>query len=489
MPASTPARRFRVSTQLLALVTGLGCGATTPPPARPSSYLVVWAGPNMDEATPTAGRHPAGPPDVVAVFDADTASARYGALLATKDVGVPGAMAHHTELTLPARHPLFTSDFMTGQIFLIDASDPLAPKVTGRIDSIPGYRRPHSFARLANGNVLVAMQNGNGKLAGDPGGLVELGPEGRVLRSSSAADPNFPGARIRPNGVELLPAIDRIVTTSMPMDDEVTADVVQIWRLSDLRLLHTLAVPALAGKTGNSFPYDSRVLADGRTVMMNTYYCGFYRLSGIETEQPRLDLVHALHEPHAEGCAVAVVMGHYWIVPAAFARTIISLDVTDPAHPVEVSRLRTRFDVLSALAVGRSGERPHRRRERGRWGAARARRATWIARRGKLTWDERFRDAGSSRLGVDLDRPELRRGSGVARHGSRGTVRSRCGGALNTQRVAAPHRSPIAADRAGVSRGGSAFTSVRKAASNSLSSVPSRDTESPRSRISPSRRR
>lgn len=410
MPASTPARRFRVSTQLLALVTGLGCGATTPPPARPSSYLVVWAGPNMDEATPTGERHTVGPPDVVAVFDADPASARYGALLATKDVGVPGAMAHHTELTLPARRSLFASDFTTGQIFLIDASDPLAPKVTGRIDSIPGYRRPHSFARLANGNVLVAMQNGNGKLAGDPGGLVELGPEGRVLRSSSAADPNFRGARVRPNGIELLPAIDRIVTTSMPMDDEVTADVVQIWRLSDLRLLHTLAVPALAGKTGNSFPYDSRALADGRTVMMNTYYCGFYRLSGIETEQPRLDLVHALNEPHAEGCAVAVVTGHYWIVPAAFARTIVSLDVTDPTHPVELSRLRTDSTFyphwLSAdpasdrIVVGSADG-----------GAPRVLVAHVDRTTGKLTWDERFRDAGSSRLGVDLDRSELRRGA------------------------------------------------------------------------------
>ena len=410
MPASTPARRVEVSAMLLALVTGLACGATKPEPARPASYLVVWAGPHMDESAPAAKRRPANPPDFVAVFDADPASTRYGALLATKDVGVPGVMAHHTELTLPPGQPLVTSDFMTGQIFLIDVSDPLAPKVTKRIDSIPGYRRPHSFARLANGHVLVAMQNGAGTLPGDPGGLVELDPTGRVLRSSSAADAAFPGARIRPNGVELLPAIDRIVTTSMPMDEEVTADVVQIWRLSDLRLLHTLGVPALPGKTGNSFPYDSRTLADGRTVMMNTYYCGFYRVSEIATDQPQLDLVHALHEPHAEGCAVAVVAGHYWIVPAAFARSIVSLDVADPAHPVEVSRLRTDSTFyphwLSAdpasdrIVVGSAdGGAP-------RVLVAHVDRAT-----GKLTWDEHFHDAGSARLGVNLDRPELRRGA------------------------------------------------------------------------------
>jgi len=411
MTANSRARRFGVSTLLLALGTNLGCGAAKPEAARaPSSYLVVWAGPHMDDDAPSMATHAGGAPDLVAVIDADTASARYGALLATKDVGVPGQMAHHIELTMPARQPLFASDFTTGQIFLLDTSDPLAPKVTARIDSIPGYRRPHSFARLASGNVLVAMQNGNGTQAGDPGGLVELDPMGRVLRSSSTADSRFPGARIRPNGVELLPAIDRIVTTSMPMDDEVTADVVQIWRLSDLRLLHTLAVPALPGKTGNSFPYDSRVLADGRTAMMNTYYCGFYRVSAIETEHPHLELVHALNEPHAEGCAVAIVLGHYWIVPAAFARTVVSFDVAEPAHPVEVSRLRTDSTFyphwLSAdpasdrIVVGSTdGGEP-------RVLIARLDRAT-----GKLTWDEKFRDAGSSRLGVNLDRPELRHGS------------------------------------------------------------------------------
>ena len=410
MSGRSAARQLNRWTLLLALVASVGCGAAkTEAAGAPSSYLVVWGGPHVEEGTPPHAPHAAGAPNFVAVIDADTASARYGALLATKDVGVPGAMAHHTELTLPAGQPLFASDFTTGHIFLIDVSDPLAPKVTARIDSVAGFRRPHSFARLVGGNVLVAMQNGNGTLPGDPGGLVELDPQGRVLRSSSAADPAFPGARIRPNGVELLPAIDRIVTTSMPMADEVTADVVQIWRLSDLRLLHTLAVQAQPGKSGNNFPYDSRVLADGRTAMMNTYYCGFYRLSAIETERPQLELVHALNEPKAEGCAVAVVLGHYWVVPNAFGSAIVSLDVTDPAHPVEVSRLRTDSTFyphwLSAdpasdrIVVGTSdGGDP-------RVLVARVDRAT-----GKLTWDERFRDSASSRLGVDLDRPELRRG-------------------------------------------------------------------------------
>jgi len=396
---------------LLALVAGIGCGAAKPKVARaPSSYLVVWAGPNHGEDMAPGTQQAETASDFVAIIDADSASASYGALLATKDVGVPGAMAHHIELTLPARHPLFTSDFMTGQIFLVDVSDPLAPKVTARIDSIAGYRRPHSFARLASGNVLVAMQSGRGTLPGDPGGLVELDPAGRVLRSSSAADAAFPAARIRPNGVELLPAIDRIVTTSMPMDDEVTADVVQIWRLSDLHLLHTLAVPPLSGKTGNSLPYDTRVLADGRTAMLNTYYCGLYRVTGIETDHPRLDLVHTLHEPHSEGCAVAVVVGRYWVVPVADGRAIVSLDVADPAHPVEVSRLSSDSTFLPHwLSADRASDRIVVGGADG--GDPRVLIARLDHASGKLTWDERFRDPGSARRGVDLDRRELRHGS------------------------------------------------------------------------------
>jgi len=194
------------------------------------------------------------------------------------------------------------------------------------------------------------------------------------------------------------------------MDDEISADVVQIWRMSDLKLLHTLSVPQLPGRTGIIMPYDTRVLADGRTAMLDTYYCGFYRVYGIESDQPRLDLVHALHEPNSEGCAVAVVVGHYWVVPVASGRAVVSMDVTDPAHPVEVSRLRSdstfyphwlSVDPASdRIVVGSSdGGEP-------RVLIARLDRAT-----GKLAWDERFRDAGSSRLGVNLDRPELRHGS------------------------------------------------------------------------------
>jgi hypothetical protein len=368
---------------------------------RASQYLFVWAGPRSSDSS-AAMSNAMGANDFLAVLDADGTSPTYGKTLATHEVGTPGMMAHHMELSLPVGHPVFTSDYMTGQIFLVDVDNPLAPRVARRIDSVPGFRSPHSFARLQNGNVIVAMQFGNKTVAGDPGGLVEFDATGDFIRATSAADSAFRGARIRPNGIELMPAIDRIVTTSMPMDDERTADVIQVWQLSGLRLLHTLAMPIPAGDTGSVLPYDARVLADGRTAMVDTYYCRLYRVTDVASDQPRIELVHTLEHVRREGCAVAVAAGHYWVVPVAYGRAIVSLDVSDPAHPVEVSTLRTGSTFFPHwLSVDPGSDRiviNSADDGESRVLIAHLNRAT-----GQLSWDDRFQDAGSSRRGVSVD--------------------------------------------------------------------------------------
>jgi hypothetical protein len=368
---------------------------------RASQYLFVWAGPRSSDSS-AAMSNAMGANDFLAVLDADGTSPTYGKTLATHEVGTPGMMAHHMELSLPVGHPVFTSDYITGQIFLVDVDNPLAPRVARRIDSVPGFRSPHSFARLQNGNVIVAMQFGNKTVAGDPGGLVEFDATGNFSRATSAADTAFRGARIRPNGIELMPAIDRIVTTSMPMDDERTADVIQVWQLSGLRLLHTLAMPIPAGDTGSVLPYDARVLADGRTAMVDTYYCRLYRVTDVASDQPRIELVHTLEHVRREGCAVAVAAGHYWVVPVAYGRAIVSLDVSDPAHPVEVSTLRTDSTFFPHwLSVDPGSDRiviNSADDGESRVLIAHLNRAT-----GQLSWDDRFQDAGSSRRGVSVD--------------------------------------------------------------------------------------
>jgi hypothetical protein len=147
--------------------------------------------------------------------------------------------------------------------------------------------------------------------------------------------------------------IDRIITTSAPMLEDHVADVVQIWRYSDLTLLHTIQVPAGRAIDGAPFPdaarfpFGPRRLADG-SIFLNSYACGFYRLSEIDSERPILSNVYTLQVPEpAEpnsirgACGIPVIIGDYWIMPVGRAHTIVVLDISDPERPREVSRLNT----------------------------------------------------------------------------------------------------------------------------------------------------
>lgn len=377
----------------LLFVSLFSCGA----PARDATssrapLLYVWTGPHGTDQKNASN-------DFLAVIDADPSSARYGAVLATGDAGVPGAMAHHSEFVLPEGRPLFASDYEAGKVFLFDLSNARAPRVIRRIDSIPGFRQPHSFVRLPNGNVLATLQYGNGKLAGDPGGLAEFDPTGRLLRTSSGADSSFRGARIRTYSIASLPAVDRIVTTSTPMDKERTADVIQVWRLSDLRLLKTLAVPPAPGDSVEFYPFEVRALADGKRAILNTYYCGFYLISGLESDDPRLELVHSMRQPIRIGCSVPVIVGHLMVVPIAYDHSVVVLNVADPSHPIEVSRLASDSTVLPHWAsadlmgsrIAISGQDD---------GEARVLIARLDSMTGRLSWDAQFRDSASTRLGL-----------------------------------------------------------------------------------------
>src|SRR5690349_7017477 len=142
----------------------------------------------------------------------------------------------------------------------------------------------------------------------------------------------------------------------------------------------------------------------GRTAMVNTYYCRLYRVYDVASDQPRIEPVHTLEHVRREGCAVAVVAGRYWVVPVAYGRAIVSLDVSDPAHPVEVSTLRTDSTFLphwlsadpgsDRIVVNSADD-----------GESRVLIAHLDRATGQLTWDDRFHDAGSSRPGVTITRP------------------------------------------------------------------------------------
>jgi hypothetical protein len=381
-------------------------------PGAAGRRLYVWAG-DVDGSDS----------DFLAVLDADPASAGYGRVLATVPVDRARTHPHHTEHRMPAGGILFANGFVPGTTFRFDLSDPAVPRMAGAFDAADGYSWPHSYERLPDGHVLATFQ-GRGPDNVDPGGLVEIADDGTVVRSGSAADPSAPGALLRPYSLAIVPALDRVVVTSYDMGEDMgltggrrgRTHVVQVWRLSDLSVLATIDLPPFPGGGGDEQPGEPRLLADGRTVLVSTFTCGLYRMTGLEGGSPGAEPVHRFD---GGGCAVPVVSGRFWVQSVPSARAVVALDVTDPAAPAEVSRLELgarnfphwlALDAESGrIAIADRGD-----------GEERVFVATLDPATGALALDERFRDPGSDRPGVSFERAEWPHGrTGAARpHGT-----------------------------------------------------------------------
>jgi hypothetical protein len=361
-------------------------------PPSPARYLYVWAGTGHDS---TRGV------DMITVLDANPANKTYGSVIAAQTVGSGGLMPHHTEFVLPANGALFANDYNDDKSFLIDWSDPPRPRSIGRSEPIPGGRKVHSFARLPSGNILATYQFGDGKVPGDPGGLVEFDPSGRFVRTGSSRDAAFPGAKIRTYSLAVVPRIDRVVTTSAPMDNERTANVVQVWRLSDLTLLETLPVPAIAGDSTHMYPFELRALDDG-SVLMNTYYCGFFRLTNLEAKR-QITRVLTLPQPKNIGCSVPQIAGRFWIMPIAYAHRFATIDISNPAKPKEVASFQTDSTFFPHWIAADPGSDRVVVTEQGD-GPPMVLVAHLNKTTGHLSWDKAFRDSASTKPGVSYHR-------------------------------------------------------------------------------------
>jgi hypothetical protein len=380
---------FGLAISALVLSTTAGF-ASRPTLVKPARYLYVWTG---------AGHHDAAGPAMIAVFDADPSSPAYGKLINVVTVDSAARMPHHTEFSPPANATsFFANDFGADRSWVIDFSDPPNPRVAGQVAKVAGGRMVHSFARLPNGNVLATIQFGDKTIEGDPGMLAEFDRNGRLLKSASSADKGVPGGRIRTYGITALPAIDRVVTTSSPMDNEVAADVVQVWRLSDLSLLKTLTVPQLAGDSIHRYPFELRTMADGKTAFLNSYYCGLYRLSNLDSS-PAIQHVGKIP---GIGCSVPHVSGNLMVMPIAYGHRIVTLDISDPAKPREVSSLATDSTFFPHWVSGDTSSDRLVMTDQGD-GSPRIVIANLDRATGKITWDEKFRDPGSDRPGVSLE--------------------------------------------------------------------------------------
>ena len=145
----------------------------------PARYLYVWAGTGNDS---TEGV------DMMTVLDVNPSSPTYATVLSALTVDSNGRMPHHTEFTLPPAGPLFANDYSGDRSFLVDFSAPTSPRLVRRLARVPGGRRLHSFARLANGHVLATVQFGDGSVPGNPGGLAEFDGQGNLVRNAWSRD-------------------------------------------------------------------------------------------------------------------------------------------------------------------------------------------------------------------------------------------------------------------------------------------------------------
>jgi hypothetical protein len=343
-------------------------------------------------------------PDFLAVVDVTEADDRYGRLVTTLPVPGRANGPHHTEHEMPADAQLFANGFESGQSFVFDLSDPVRPRIVGQFGDVEGYSHPHSFLRLPNGNVLATFQMRHGHDSGAmrTGGVVEMTPAGAPVRSSSADSPaTDPGQRVY--SAAIIPALDRIVTTTTDMHgDSPASRNLQVWSLKDLQLLHTFPLPD--GPVGNEglLTAEPRLLDDGRTVLVSTFRCGLYLMEGLASDSPSARLVASFPEKPGEFCAIPVIAGHFYLVTVPAWNAVVSLDISDPSAPREVSRMTLGTqDVPHWIAIS-----PDRRRVVVT-GYEGLKHRVLIARfdpaTGRLAMDTRFREEGATEPGFRLD--------------------------------------------------------------------------------------
>src|SRR5580698_8008653 len=359
--------------------------------AQTNSYLFVWAG---DDAKTSS--------DFLAVLDADPKSAHYGQAVASVAVPGPSGTPHHTELQMPDDGLLLANAFESGRTILFDLRDPLHPSLITSFGDLDGYMHPHTYIRLSDGHVLATFQyHGGHDPKSDGGGLVEFDERGHVIRSGSAMDSAAKAELIRPYSLVAVPALDRAVSTNTSMHRASDGDTrtVQVWRLSDLKLLKTLVLPPGPRGKEQLMPGEPRLLADGKTVLIHTFRCGLYQLDGIQTEQPS---IHYLKTFDGEICAVPLVIGHYWVQTLFSAHALATYDISDLTNIREVSRITfddkqkphwISPDVDNRRIVLNSGE----------YGEHRLFMIDFDPQTGTLTLDKTFRDPGSTQAGVSMD--------------------------------------------------------------------------------------
>jgi hypothetical protein len=289
--------------------------------AQSNSYLFVWAG---DDAKKSS--------DFLTVLDADSKSPHYGQAVASVAVPGPSGTPHHTELEMPDGGFLLANAFESGRSMLFDLHEPLHPTLATSFGDLDGYMHPHTYVRLTNGHVLATFQyHGGHEPKSDGGGLVEFDERGHLIRSGSAMDAAAKGELIRPYSLVVVPDLDRIVSTntSMHYKSDGETRTVQLWRLSDLKLLRTLVLPQGPRGAEQQDPGEPHLLANGKTVLVHTFSCRLYQLDEIDTDHPS---TRHLKTFEGDECGVPLRIGHYWVQTLSSAHALAAYDISDLDH-------------------------------------------------------------------------------------------------------------------------------------------------------------
>jgi len=292
---------------------------------QPSDLLYVWAWDKDEQES-----------DFLAVIDVNEDSPTYGQVVNSIAVGVVG-YAHHVEHQMKDPKQLFVNSYSAGLSFVFDMSAPRAPVIVASFENVGPFAFPHSFERLDNGNVLATFQH-SAERPDETGGLVELDRTGGFVRGSSSVNAVDP--ELHPYSLAPLPRIDRVVSTSADMMGEHKGRSIQVWRLSDLELLHTILLPAGPRGDENIHPSEVRELRDGKSVIVGTFMCGLYLVEDIDSE-PRVTFLRSFPwskvKDEDTDCNLPVRMGDFWVQTVGTTGSIVVLDLADPHQPEIVS--------------------------------------------------------------------------------------------------------------------------------------------------------
>ena len=341
-------------------------------------------------------------PDFLAVVDVTTSdgdTARYGELVTTLPVPGTRNVPHHTEHELPADRQLFANGYGSGKTFVFDLTRPGVPNLVAEFGDVDGYTHPHSYLRLPSGNVLATfqMQHTNGRMRA--GGLVEVTPAGGVVKAVSADSPGA-DTGLRVYSAAVSPALDRIVTTSTDMEKDFfePSRTLQVWRLSNRELLTSITLPGPNGV----LTAEPRLMDDGRTLLVSTFSCGLFLVEGLEGDKPTATQVGAFPRKKDTSCAIPVIVGHYYLVTVPAWSAVVSLDISNPKAPKEVSRATfDSTDVPHWISVSPDRKRVVVTGYRSMQHTVQLLRLDSAT--GQLSIDARFRDEGATTPGFRMD--------------------------------------------------------------------------------------